>query len=674
MQILLHQMHNPHRVKTIFTWWCFFCIGVLAPMQALSQAQAPAQGAPPAQPPARDTAFTQRTVVVTDSMPAPWRALGRLTASDRETETQITKLDMRKLQYGALADALYRGTHWTPLSHGGFGQNDGLSVMGGMNVDLAVSINTRPLTETWSGTYQLIQAQPAGLERVEILTGTDAVGLAPSMTLTAMNMQSMIHNSATPYTALWYHQGGGDIVAMDGTFSQNVAENFNVTVGVKRSGANGRYTNTSFDIWNLRAALRWTMSARSHLMVSYELASLNTGLWGGVRYAGLSSEFTEDAAPPVNFTLADNTRRHDITANFAQLLADDSTSVLTASLYGTYSAVRRYGDSANYGSTEDTLYGSLRTAAVLGAQLRYDQTIGVMRLRVGVLSDVTRRPVEMRGETVETYNMDYSNTQAFGHITFDLTPSLIFRGAARLALQDARFMIGAGAGLQLLTSDGHYSVDASTSERAPFETEGYALDAERHYLFSASGQWNTKNIRASATAYARFINDPIVAVGVSNNGVYTSATSSNASSRMILGVAADATWRVGDIEVRPVVRVTRSTTADVEDQRFPLMMGDLSVAYVYEVGRNSVRLGVSGRWLSTATLPQYVAPSWTYAEPTMKSGDQYDGLNVFLMAIVGNATVRASYENILGQRWYTTSYAPEITRAIRLSVDWSFFD
>jgi hypothetical protein len=546
--------------------------------------------------------------------------------------------------------------------------------MGGMNVDLAVSINTRPLTETWSGTYQLIQAQPAGLERVEILTGTDAVGLAPSMTLTAMNMQSMIHNSATPYTSLWYHQGGGDIVAMDGTFSQNVAENFNVTFGVKRSGANGRYTNTSFDIWNVRAAVRWTMSARSHLMVSYELASLNTGLWGGVRYAGLSSEFTEDAAPPVNFTLADNTRRHDITANFAQVMADDSSSVITATLYGTYSAVRRYGDSANYSSSEDTLNGQLRTAAVLGAQVRYDQTIGVMRLRVGIISDITRRPIEIWGGGGEMYNMDYSNTQAFGHITFDLTPSLVFRGAARLALSDARFMVGAGAGLLLRTTDGHYSIDASTSERAPFETEGYGLDAERHYLFSASGQWNTKNVRASATAFARFINDPIVAVGVANNGVYTSAASSNASSRMMFGLAADATWRLGDIELRPVVRVTRSTTDDVTDMRFPLFMGDLSVAYVYEVGRNSVRLGVSGRWLSEARLPQYVAPSWTYVEPTQKTGDQYDGLIVFLMAIVGNATVRASYENILGQRWYTTSYAPEITRAIRLSVDWSFFD
>ena len=140
------------------------------------------------------------------------------------------------------------------------------------------------------------------------------------------------------------------------------------------------------------------------------------------------------------------------------------------------------------------------------------------------------------------YNMDYSNTQAFGHITFDLTPSLVFRGAARFALQDSRFMVGAGAGLLLRTTDGHYSIDASTSERAPFETEGYGLDAERHYLFSASGQWNTKNVRASAVAFARFINDPIVAFGVADNGVYTSAASSNASSRMMFGLAADATW------------------------------------------------------------------------------------------------------------------------------------
>ncbi|MCX6140382.1 MAG: TonB-dependent receptor, partial [Candidatus Kapabacteria bacterium] len=279
-------------MKVNITRWFFLCIGALAPVYAFAQQQAPSPN-----PPERDTAFTQRKVVVPDSLPLPWIGMGRLPGSDEEVDVQITKSGLRKLQYGQLAEALYRGTHWTPLSHGGFGQNDGLSVMGGLNVDLGVSINGRPLSEPWSGTYQLVQAQPAGMERIEILTGTDAVGLAPSMTLSAMNMQSMIHNSATPYTALWYHQGGGDIVAMDASFSQNVAENLNVTLGVRRSGANGRYVNTQFDIWNIRAGIRWTLSARSHLSVSYELASLNTGLWGGLRTVGLSSEFTEDAAP-----------------------------------------------------------------------------------------------------------------------------------------------------------------------------------------------------------------------------------------------------------------------------------------------------------------------------------------------------------------------------------------
>ncbi|MCX6140383.1 MAG: hypothetical protein NTX15_06070, partial [Candidatus Kapabacteria bacterium] len=368
--------------------------------------------------------------------------------------------------------------------------------------------------------------------------------------------------------------------------------------------------------------------------------------------------------------------RHDITANYAHLLNEDSSSVITASLFSTYSAVRRYGDSVNYTSTEDTLNGHKLSAAMIGAQLRYDQTIGVMRLRLGIISDITRRLYDIDESFTPWFAsyVDIPNTQAFGHIALELTPALTFRSAARIALQDSRFMVGAGVGLRLRSSEDVYSFDASTSERAPIESEGYALAAERHVLFSMAGQWNLKNLHASATAYARFITDPILAVGVLNNGVFTSAQSYTGTSRRILGVAADATWRVGAIEMRPVVRVTSSSTAGAVDQRFPLMAADLSVAYVYEVGRNSVRLGVSGRWLSQAQLPQYVAPSWTYVSPAIRTESQYDGLNLFLVAMVGNATVRASYENILAQRWYTTSLAPEISRSIRLSVDWSFFD
>jgi len=633
-------------------------------MQVAAQQQAPSPA-----PPARDTAFTKRTIIKADSMPAPWRAMGRLSADDAEANVQITKLGMRKLQYGQLAEALYKATPWAPLSHGGFGQHDGLSVMGGLNVDLSVSMNGRSTYEPWSGLYQLIQAQPAGLERVEILTGTDAVGLAPSMTLTALNMQAMIHNSATPFTSLWYHQGGGDIVAMDGTFSQNVAENVNVTVGVRRSGARGRYTNTGFDIWNVRSAVRWTVSNKTHLNISYELASLNSDIWGGIRQAGLSKEFTEDAAPPVNTLLRDETRRHDLTISLAQHLTDDSSSVLTASAYGTYNAMLRLRDSTLNTSAVDTMDQLVIRGGMAGALLRLDQHIGEIHLRLGTSADLVQND-----SSVYAVGSSGVLPQVFGHVVVPLAPSLLIRAAARASLQFDRFLIGAGAGLDFNAGSSRYRVDVATSQRAPTLAEGSALTPEQHVLLSAGGSWFSTNMRATATIYGRLVSDPIVSSGTRTNEVIYRTTSVNAASRSIIGGVAEMTWRIGNFEFRPVVRLTYSTTDNVADQRFPLAMADLSAAYVYEVGRNSVRLGVSGTALSSAQLPQFVGPSWTYVAPVVATGSQYNGLSVFMSAQVGNANIRASFDNILGQRWYTTSLAPEIVRSIRLSVDWSFFD
>jgi hypothetical protein len=217
-------------------------------------------------------------------------------------------------------------------------------------------------------------------------------------------------------------------------------------------------------------------------------------------------------------------------------------------------------------------------------------------------------------------------------------------------------------------------LDLSTIERAPTAAEGNGLAPERHLLVSAHARWTSGASTISATAFVRSITDPILPSVQRTNEVIPVASFANGDTRQVLGLVADALWRVGPIEFRPVLRVTSSSTNGAADDRFARVMADLRVAYVYEVGRNSVRLGVSGAVLSDARFPQYVAPSWTYADPLVSTGGQYDGLNAFLVAVVGNATVRASFENILGQRWYTTSLAPEIARSIRLSVDWSFFD
>jgi hypothetical protein len=40
---------------------------------------------------------------------------------------------------------------------------------------------------------------------------------------------------------MWYTQGGGDLIAADVSMAQNVAPGVNVNVGVRRSGAYGRF-------------------------------------------------------------------------------------------------------------------------------------------------------------------------------------------------------------------------------------------------------------------------------------------------------------------------------------------------------------------------------------------------------------------------------------------------
>ncbi len=640
-------------------------IGILMPIAAIAQQRT----TPSNLPPARDTAFTQRAVIRPDSLPAPWRGMGRLADDSTERTNEITKQGMRLLTYGHLGEALMRATPWTPLSHGGFGQHDAVSIMGGTNVDIGVSVNGRSVADPWSRAFQLVQAQPVAYERVELLTGVDAVGLAPSMTLSALNLQMMIHNTATPYTALSYHQGGGDIIGVDASFSQNVAENLNVTLGVRRSGARGRYLNTGFDIWNVRAGVRWTMSERDHLDVNYTLASLNTDLWGGLRSIGLDGRFTEEAAPPVNVELRDETRRHDLTASYVRLLSSDSSSILSTSVYASTDALLRLRDSTLYTSVADSARGIVIRGLMAGGLVRLDQRIGNMRLRLGA-------GIDHHATDGTVYTTEVSNVvpQAFGHLVLPIAGGVAMRGAARLALEASRVVVGAGVGLDVSATPTLMRFDVATIERTPTPAEGIGLQPERHVLLSAQARSASSGFAWSATAFARLIDAPILATVQRTNEVVPIAQFANGTSRRVIGAVADMLWRTGPFEFRPVVRVTTSSTNDVADERFALAMAELRVAYVYEVGRNSVRLGVSGTALSNARFMQYIAPSWTYADPVVSTGGQYDGLNAFLLAVVGNATVRASFDNILGQRWYTTSLAPEIARSIRLSVDWSFFD
>lgn len=639
------------------------CVIVPTMMAAQSQTSPPR--------PARDSAFATRSVSQGDTAKKPWSAIGRISADASEGTTVVRKEDLRRVQYQQLADAVIRTTPWNQLSHGGFGQHDGISVLGGRNTDLSVGINGRSLREQWSGMYQLVQAQPASIDRIELVMGTDAVGRASSMSLSELNLTTITHNTATPFTSLWYHQGGGNLVAVDGTISQNVADGLNVTLGVRRSGAEGGYPRTGFDIWNVRAAVRWTISPQTHALVTYQLASLNTNLWGGLTQGSMPTSVPDIATTPLYDQLRDETRRHDVSVHLAHMFDRDSASILRTTAYLSSSSLLRLRDSTLFVGATDSLVGLGMSGQTIGLQVRYDQRISDVRLHLGASIDAQQLDARI-------YAQSFSDAvpQLFGHVTVPVASWLDLRAAARLQIEQGSVRTGGGFAAEMRLDNVRVLADISTITRSASASEGRALNPERHLLAMLRASSESAPIRWSVTAFARRIADPIRTRALLRvDERILSTTSYQETSRSVLGLVGSATWRLGPIEFVPTIRIqSASGDSATEASDVPACMADLAVGYVFDAGFSTVTLGLRSAIVTGHWAPQFVPLTWTYVRAQSEAPLQYDGLNLFLSARVGNATVRASYENILGQRWYTTSLAPEVTRALRLSVDWSFLD
>lgn len=660
------QKHDTCRMSTsVLIRLITFSVGIITPMMMVAQSQT----APPRS--VRDSAFATRSVSQGDTARKPWSGIGRISGDSSQATTIIRKEDLRRVQYQQLADALVRTTPWSPLSHGGFGQHDGVSVLGGRNADLSVGINGRSLREEWSGMYQLVQAQPASIDRIELVMGTDAVGRASAMSLSELNLSTITHNTATPFTSLWYHQGGGNLVAVDGTISQNVADGVNVTLGIRRSGGEGAFSRTGFDIWNVRAAMRWTISSQTHALLTYQLASLNTNLWGGLTKASMPTSVVDIATIPVYDALRDETRRHDVSVHVAHMFDQDSTSILRTTAYLSSSSLLRLRDSALFVNAADTLVGLGMSGQNIGVQVRLDQRISDVHMHLGASIDAHQLEAQ-------TYAQSFTEVvpQFFGHLRVPVASWLDVRAAARLQLDQGSLRTGGGLAAEMRLDNIRLLADISTITRSAAASEGRALNPERQLLAMLRASSDAAAIRWSVTAFARSIANPIRTLpSLQIDERIITTASYQGTTRSVIGLVGTATWRFGPIEVVPTIRL-QSSSADSasEGADVPACMADIAIGYVYEAGFSTVTLGVRSTVITRHWAPQFVPLTWTYVRAQNEAPLQYDGLNLFLSARVGNATVRASYENILGQRWYTTSLAPEVTRALRLSVDWSFLD
>jgi hypothetical protein len=628
-------------------------------------------------PAKRDTIFKERVVQDRDSLAIPFFDFGAIGSSASDTAMSVSKVDRRLFQYRSFDELLIRATPYMPLSQGGNAQFNSISILGGMQSDVAVSFNGRSMLDPWSSVLHMAQIAPEGMERAEILTGVHAVGLAPSMTLSAVNIQEIRHNSATPYTALWYTQGGGDVIAADAGFSQNVAAGLNFTLGVRRSGAIGRYVNTGYDVWNVRTAVRYAMSDRTNLGVSYQLSSLNTELWGGLRTTLPLSQLTERTAPPVFFTLQDQSRRHDITFTGSHWLTADSLHRITVQMFGTLTNMLRIRDSTLYTSALDTMDHVTFHALHTGVVVRMDDHFGALHLRTGISLDHTSSD-----STVYSSELSDVAPQVFAHARITLEEGLNLVGAGRAAIAGGEPLTAFGGGIEWMQGAFDLAADVSTTQRMPSVAESRTLSPERHVLASLTTHVRLPTAHIMGQAFYRVIDGALATTTDRDSLQFIRSTmTSNGTTRSVMGLVTQATISIDDllseglgIELRPVLRLHVEPDVMATSRTLPLVSGELSAAAVYRVRSSTVKLGTRVAMVSPMASRQFVPLTWTNTDPVSSQSWVGNGLDLYLTALLGNASVRFSWENILGEQWYTTAIAPEIISDVRLSVTWSFFD
>jgi hypothetical protein len=550
--------------------------------------------------------------------------LGRISSERDVILAVIEKDSIRKVNYSQLGDLLFRATSLPALSQGSLGQWDGVEILGSLPDQQVFSHNAVPMFSLTGGSYHPLTYSPSAIERVEVLAGTDAIGGLPALSVAGVNIQKISYNTARPFTSMWYHQGAGDLVAGNVAFAQNISPSSSVAANIRRTGARGVLRNTDFDAWNVHLQGRVVTSGAAGLLFTYDVSTIDVDPWGGVSSDPYgSADLLESLSPRLSIG-RESARRHDLSAAYEIRDIADSAVTLTATAYASSDHLRRVD--------------SLWSGWYAGAMSTIDAAIGDVRLLGGFRIQLTDAGSML-------YRSEFAGgttAHTWAKATYDVTSRLSLISSARYD-GGASGGLGYGVSLQYRDSSSAAKLDASWIDRNS--------TAAPEALYYAHASWHIGPAMITLLAYHH---------------------NSMPGARSNSGGSATAQSMVGSFLVRGSVMAVGRTDSTI---RKSMLYTSALLAYVYSTSTSSIHLGVDYSLVGAGALPQFnvYQRSFTAAD-LLQSDSQSNGLSLFARVLVGTASIRASLDNVIGTRWYTVAFMPELPRQFRLSVDWTFVD
>jgi outer membrane cobalamin receptor len=604
----------------------------------------------------------------------------------RDSAAAISRTSLRWGDYGYLGDALWEIPGAFIRDLGSIGQPSQLTLHGLGWHEIAVLVDGRPANEPLTGTTNLNPFPIQSIRKIEYQTGVRGFLYGFNGTGGTLNIITEDFYTNRPYSRIRYSEGGYSFLSLDGIFSQNLTRRLNFSGAFQRRTLDGRFPNSNYNAWNLRAKLRYLPSDHINLVVSEVYNQTEVGLNGGVDLTKTPPAyiFEELQATVENTDSYEKVHRHDLTATLDLRWLEDSTVVSRATAYYSNN-LREYRDEENRADPNGIFIQSDHRTAWYGLKLSQDFQKWGNQISLGAeiqKQRVLESPnVGVRDETLASLT---------GKVDLDvpvLKPAVFgrydrYRGEHLGSYgADAKLVL-----LPWLSAYGGYSV----SYRMPTFQELYehgipqgssdsttVNEKEKHTVSEAGIQTQVADLLELRGSYFhRRIENAIIADALALSGVFTSALIHNIPEEILEGVDGSITLKVWRFLGRGTWTYLIRRQDGIERLIYPKFFASGEIAYRQLLFENhlDLKFGVRGRFFTSNFGEQYNPETMMYIQNTSAELNRSGSADVFLVGKIGSAYVHVILENITGQQYMLTPFYPMTPLKIRFGIEWEFLD
>ena len=588
--------------------------------------------------------------------------------SQAYTFDSVEKYDFHQSNYVSVGDII---SHHAPTMNFQLGDPliySGVSMFNSHPMSNIISLNGVPFQDMFSGQGDLNTIQTEAIHKISIYSGLEA-SILGGTSGQYIYLQENMYSYSKPFSRLWYIQGGYDLIGTEGILTQNIDSSTNIHAGYRRVSSTGMLKNSGADIWNTRIGIRHDISEDVHTSLQWLFSNQGAYHNGGIKgvYSSpLNATLYYDNYFDRSFT---NTIQSSVT--FDRFINNHNSLFINAYLGN--SELETRGINPFIFQDSITVLSEPFYRAGINGRLESKNIIYNLSLmsEFGVQYDDYSYLKRIQGNYTRIYGYIYA-MYAIGKadvLRFGIRSNNQTNGQVNYGINYS----------STLSDDLHIHIDYSrTNTINPVQYEIIStINNEFTDLAYFKLSHKQERYELSIQPFLRITHQPNILQVLYDTGAVNQTGSMinvlQSAEDKSMGLTFDGQYSNGYFTLYSMMTYTHQQ--DIVNIA-PMIFARINAQYHINIGASTISFGGTLRLSDGITTLRYIPYLNIFAHDTNFNREvfQWNGMDLHVTAILGNARIRASILNVFSQEYLDVSGYPIQDNVIRLSLNWSFFD